>query len=79
MNEVTVEDMDWLHLVTYFLAQAVYCTYIENMWIVFVYVAFQIAKLNVIVLTLVLYSPLVSICPHLVFAPTHCSKLIVLT
>ena len=24
-NELTVEDAGWLHLVTYFLAQAVYC------------------------------------------------------
>ena len=25
-NELTVEDMDWLHLVTYFIAKALYCT-----------------------------------------------------
>ena len=25
-NKLTVEDTDWFHLVTYFFAQAVYCT-----------------------------------------------------
>ena len=52
-NKTTVEDTDWLHLATHFLAEDIYCAYSENMGFMCAGIAVQVALLNVIVLTLI--------------------------